>query len=65
MRWGMSLLAPCKIRRTHRVLEVRRRRASVRAGTLPLADLFVELAVSTKSSDLFFSPAPELVEVSL
>lgn len=46
LQWGMSLLAPRRWEGTRRILEVRRRRAPVRAGVFSLAELLVEFGIS-------------------
>ena len=46
LRWGMSLLAPRCGEGARRILEVRRRRAPVRAGVFCLAELLVEFGIS-------------------
>lgn len=45
LQWGMSLLAPARWEQGRCVLEVRRRRASVRAGEFSFAQLLLELGI--------------------
>lgn len=45
LQWGMTLLAPSYFEGSRRVYQVRRHRASVRAGEFSLGSLFSELGI--------------------
>lgn len=62
--WGMSLLAPARWEQGRRVLEVRRRRASVRAGEFSLAQLVLELILGADVPRRL-SPRLELKEMEV
>lgn len=63
--WGMSLLAPARWEQGRRVLEVRRRRASVRAGEFSLAQLLLELGILGDDVARRLSPRLELKEMEV
>ena len=46
VRWGMILVAPRDRRRAGGISEVRRRRASVRAGDFSLKELLIEMRMN-------------------
>ena len=60
LRWGMSLLSPVRWEQGRSVLEVRRRRASVRAGEFSLAHLLSELGILGDDVARRLSPRFEL-----
>lgn len=45
LQWGMTLLAPGCLEGSRRIYQVRRRRASIRAGDFSLGDLFSQFGI--------------------
>lgn len=65
LRWGMSLLAPERWEQGRCVLEVRRRRASLRAGEFSLAQMLLELGILADDVPRRLSPRLELEEMEV
>lgn len=65
LQWGMSLLAPARWEQGRCVLEVRRRRASIRTGEFSLAQLLMELGILEDNVPSQLSPRLELEQMEV